>query len=121
MSHLTIQLLRVQIKVKTNCPNCNKMLLYCKICGYMTTATCHGEKKLQKYQCILKIEHSCHNTDYVLTYKGPTESQYDHSNKQKIRFHLHHQRHQMQTMKSHITSTSILQINHHFKMMRMYQ
>ncbi len=38
---------------------------------------------MQKHQCILKIEHSICNTDYVSTYKGHTESQYDHSNKQK--------------------------------------
>ncbi len=50
----------------------------------MTNATCHGEKKLQKHQCILKIEQRHHNTHYVLTYNGHTESQYKHSDKQKV-------------------------------------
>ena len=69
-------------RVEINCPNCNKMLLSCNICGYLTTATCHGEKKLQKHQCILKNERFCLN-NFVSTYKYHTETQCDHSKKQK--------------------------------------
>ncbi len=39
-------------------------------------------EKLCNDQCILKNERCFHNTDYVLTYKDNTESQYDHSDKQ---------------------------------------
>ncbi len=45
----------MKTKLEINCPNCNETLLFDKTCGYSTNATCHGEKKLQKHQCIHNI------------------------------------------------------------------
>ncbi len=43
-------------KLEINCLNCKEILLYCKICGYLTNATCHGAKKLQKHLRILRCK-----------------------------------------------------------------
>ncbi len=70
-------------RVEINCLNCNEILLYCKICGYLTTAICHSEKELQKHQGILKMKGRFHLNGFFSTYQHRTETEYEHSRKQK--------------------------------------
>ena len=63
----------MKTKLEIVCPNCHESLLCCKICGFVTNSTKHGQHKLRKHRCTNNTKVHFQNIDSITTYKNQIE------------------------------------------------